>query len=284
MANSSIGTASRDAKQVVREARPWIKTLARLGYAAKGVAYLLISVMAMLLALGRREQPVDFSEVLIEVFHQPFGSMLLALLAVGLAGYGLWCLIQAIMDTENKGTRFFGIVTRLLYAGVGLVYLSLAWSAFRLLTRTASVTPGDRPEQEWTARILAIEPYGRWLVAFVGVGFIGFCFYEFRRAYSSGFQILKAEGRTDETGDLLATRIAQVGIAARAMVFGIIGVFLIQAAVDYDPNKVRGISGTLTVLRQQPYGRWLLATVAVGLLAYGGYMLFLSWRRRIDPV
>src|SRR5213592_1493146 len=104
MANPSTG---RDVKQVIREARPWIKTAARLGYAAKGIVYVLIGLAAMFVALGRRGEPEDFSGVLIAVFHQPFGNILLALLAVGLAGYGLWCLIQAALDTEKKGDGFF---------------------------------------------------------------------------------------------------------------------------------------------------------------------------------
>jgi len=258
--------------------------MARLGYAAKGVVYVLIGMMAMLVALGRKRQPVDFSEVLIQVVREPFGRLLLALLTIGLACYGLWCLVQAVLDTENKGTSFFAIVTRLLYAAVGFVYLALAWSAGRLITGAGSVRPGDRPEQEWAASFLALTPYGQWLVAFVGAGFIGFCFYEFHRAYTDGSQVLKTERTTRKAEDFLAMRIAQVGITARAVVFSIIGFFLIQSAVDYDPNKVRGISGTLVVLRQPPYGPWLLATIATGLIAYGGYMLFLSFRRRIDPI
>ncbi len=147
--------------------------MARLGYAAKGVVYVLIGMMAMLVALGRKRQPVDFSEVLIQVVREPFGRLLLALLTIGLACYGLWCLVQAVLDTENKGTSFFAIVTRLLYAAVGFVYLALAWSAGRLITGAGSVRPGDRPEQEWAASFLALTPYGQWLVAFVGAGFIG---------------------------------------------------------------------------------------------------------------
>jgi len=255
-----------------------------LGYAAKGVVYVLIGMMAILEALGRKGQPADFSGVLIQVVRQPFGSLLLALLTIGLACYGLWCLVQAVLDTENKGTSFFAIVTRLLYAGVGFVYLALAWSACRLITRTGSVRPGDRPEQEWTASFLALRPYGQWMVAFVGIGFIGFCFYEFHRAYTERSQVLKTEGTTRKAEDFLAMRIAKVGIIARAVVFSIIGFFLIQSAIDYDPNKVRGISGTLAALRQPPYGPWVLATMAMGLIAYGGYMLFLSFRRRINTV
>ncbi len=284
MSNSSIRTIREDAKQLFNEARPWIKTVARLGYAAKGVVYVLIGTMAMLVAEGRKEQPADFSGVLIQVVRQPFGSLLLALLTIGLACYGLWCLVQAVLDTEKKGTSFFAITTRLLYTGVGFVYLAVAWSACRLLTGTGSVRPGDRPEQQWTATFLALRPYGQWLVVLIGIGFIGSSFHEFHRAYIGGSQVLKTEGTTRKAEDFLAMRIAQIGITARAVVFSIIGFFLIRSAVDYDPNKVHGISGTLAALRQPPYGPWALVTIAMGLIAYGGYMLFLSFRRRIDPV
>ncbi len=193
--------------------------------------------------------------------------------------YGAWSKRSWTQKTRER--LFFAILTRMSFAGVGFVYLALAWSASRLLMRTGGVRPGGRPEQEWTASFLALRPYGQWLVAFAGIGFIGFLFYELHRVYTDGSQVLKTEGTTRKAEDLLALRIAQIGITARAVVFSIIGFFLIRSAVDYDPNKVRGISGTLAALRQPP---WVLATIAMGLTAYGGYMLFLSSRRRIDPV
>ena len=222
--------------------------------------------------------------MLIIVFHQPLGGILLALLAVGLAGYGFWCVIQAVMDTENKGTGFFGIVTRFFYAVVGVVYFGLTWSASQLLTKTGHVTPGDQPEQKLTARAFAVRPYSRWLVALVGLGFVGFCFLEFRRAWAGNFRIFKVQGTTSEAEDRTATWIARVGITARAVVFALIGAFLIQSGIDYDPTEVRGINGIVTTLKRQPYGPWLLLTKAIGLIAYGVYMLFLSRRLRIDPV
>lgn len=82
----------------------------------------------------------------------------------------------------------------------------------------------------------------------------------------------------------MVTRIGQVGITSRAIVLALIGTFLIQAAIEYDPHKVRGIHGALIALMQGPAGGWLLTVVAVGLMAYGIYMLFLAWRRRIDPL
>ena len=277
-----IATARQTGAEVMKEARAWIVPLARMGYAAKGTVYLMIGAMTGLFAIGKRSQPADFSTVLMQVFRQPFGEALLALLAVGLFGYGLWCLIQAVMDTENKGTTIFGIVTRIFYAGVGLVYWAVGWSAVRLLTRTSTVRQGDQPEQELTARIFAISPITRWLAIIVGLGFLGFGVYEIRRLYVEGYEILRPEGRK-ELIDNLAMRIGQIGITTRAVVFAIIGFFLIWSGITFDPTKVRGLSGALVEVQRGPHGTWLLIATAIGLFAYGAYMLLMAWRRRINP-
>jgi hypothetical protein len=120
-------------------------------------------------------------------------------------------------------------------------------------------------------------------VALVGIGFIACCLFELRRAIGSKFQILRPEGN-QEIEDDVGTFIGRVGLTARALVFAIIGFFLIRAAIDFDPMKVHGISGALDVLVQQRYGPWLLALIAAGLVFYGGYMFFLAWRRRIDSL
>jgi len=253
-----------------------------MGYAAKGIVYLMIGVMSGLFAIGKRGEPADFSTVLRQVFRQPFGEVLLAALTIGLFGFGLWCLIQAIMDTEDKGTTLFGLLTRIFYAGVGIVYGAVGWFAVQLLTRSASIRQGDQPEQEWAARIFAFAPITRWLAIIVGVGFVGFCVYEIRRLYVEGFEILRPEGRREAIDDL-AMRIGQIGITARAVVFAIIGCFLIWSGITLDPTKVRGLSGAQRVVQQEPHGTWLLIATAMGLTAYGAYMLLLAWRRRINP-
>jgi hypothetical protein len=249
---STTATAAQ-ARQALNEARPWIAPLFRLGYAAKGIAYLLIGVMAIMIATGQRSRPVDFGGVIVEVFRQPFGGLLLALLSLGFTGYGLWCLVQALADTEHKGTTFAGIVARVFYAGIGVFYLVLTVSALELLTGTGRVLQGDQPEREWTGLVLAL-PLGRWLVALAALAFIGFGVHEIHRAFAQSFQILKATETSGSTEDSLARRVGQVGITARAVVLAMIGVFLIQAAADYDPSRVRGLGGTLIAMRAQPYG------------------------------
>lgn len=274
---------TQEEKQTVKaRARSWIEPVARIGYLAKGSVYLMIGIMSMLFATGQRSRPADFSTVLVKVFSEPFGRLLLALLTIGLLGYGLWCFVQAALDTEHKGTGFLGIVIRVLYAGIGFVYLAIAWTAVKLLTRTANIPQGDQPERQLTARVFAISSTTRWIAIAAGLGFMGFCIFEIRRLYVDGIEILKPKGRK-ELIDELAMRIGQIGIVARSVLFAIIGVFLAWSGITFDPNKVLGISGALTELDRQPYGNYLLIATSLGLAAYGIYMLLLAWRRRIDP-
>jgi hypothetical protein len=112
-----------------------IVALARAGYAAKGIVYFLIGTAAILFVAGHHNRTADFSGVMIQLLHLPFGMFLLAGLAIGFAGYSLWCFIQAVMDTEHKGHNFGGVIVRCFYGLVGVVYAGLAWSALKLLPR-----------------------------------------------------------------------------------------------------------------------------------------------------
>ena len=167
--------------ETMRRASPWIEPLARIGYLAKGIVYLMIGIMAVLFATGKRTEPADFSTVLVKVFSEPFGRILLALLTIGVVAYGAWCFIQAIIDTEHQGTNFFGILTRIFYAGVGVVYFAVAWDALQLLTNTSRIKTGDQPERHLTAQVFALSPATRWVAVAAGLGFVGFGIYEIRR-------------------------------------------------------------------------------------------------------
>src|SRR5438128_2220468 len=84
MTQMSIATARPKSRKLMKEARPSIEPLARMGYAAKGVVYLMIGVMSGLFAIGKRSEPPDFSAVLLQIFREPFGEVLLAALTIGL--------------------------------------------------------------------------------------------------------------------------------------------------------------------------------------------------------
>src|SRR4028118_1471446 len=95
--------AKQQAENMARQAKSWIEPLGRFGYAAKGVVYALIGVLAAQAALGRGGETTDSQGALQRIVQAPFGKLLLGIVTVGLVGYAIWRLVQAFEDTENKG-------------------------------------------------------------------------------------------------------------------------------------------------------------------------------------
>jgi hypothetical protein len=262
------------AKQGVRKSM-WIS--ARVGHIAKGVVYALIGVLSVQAALGQG-QATGSSGVLRQIAQEPFGQIILVLVGVGLFAYLIWRLIQAIADADNKGSDGKGIVYRIGYAASGLAHGALGYSALSIAFGSGG--GGGGSTQSMTAQLMQ-QPFGRWLVAIVGVIIFG---YGVRAVVSGAKQKFKKKlnlSQMKAKEERWAVRMGTFGLIARGVVFGIIGVFLFQAALSASPEQARGIGGALRSLLGQPYGPWLLGVVAIGLIAYGVYMLVLAKYRRI---
>jgi multisubunit Na+/H+ antiporter MnhC subunit len=267
----------RMAKQAA--AHPWVEKLARFGFVAKGSVYAVVGLLAAQTAFGAGGKKTDTQGALQTIVTQPFGKFLLGLVAIGLLGYALWRLVEAIMDPENKGTDAKGIIQRLGYAGNGLIYAALALTAVKILMGTGGGS--SNTQRDGTARLLA-QPFGQWLVGTIGAIVIGVGFYQFYEAYTAKFRQKFKLHEMSETEKIWATRSGRFGLAARGVVFSIIGFFLIQAARQANPNQTKGLGGALEALAQQPYGPWLLGLVAIGLIAYGFYYIAQGRYRRIS--
>jgi uncharacterized membrane protein YidH (DUF202 family) len=258
-----------------------IETLARLGYATKGVVYGLIGVLAVMTALGLGGQTTGTKGALRAIAAQPYGQALLIIIDLGLAGYALWRFVEAVLDPEHKGDDKKGIAKRFGYAISGVIYTTLAYTAIELVLEVAQQRrEGSSQAQTITARVLA-QPFGAWLVGLVGVVIIGVGFYQFYKAYSMKFRRelkLRQMGRKEE---IWAVRISRFGLAARGVVFVMFGFFLIQAAKQSQAAEVKGLDGILQTIAQQSYGKLLLTIVALGLVAYGVYMFVQARYRRI---
>jgi hypothetical protein len=240
----------------------WIEKLARFGFAAKGVVYGVVGILAVMAAFGTGGKTTDTNGALQTIAAQPFGQFLLLLVAVGLVGYVLWRLVQAARNPENKG-----IASRIGSVISAVIYGSLAVNAAALAIGS-SARNSDNSEQDWTVFLLQ-QPFGQWLVAVVGAIIIGLGFYQFYQAYRAKFRQHLDLSELDRQQQNLIVNVSKLGIAARGIVFAIIGFFLIQAARQSNPNQVRGLDGVLQSLAQQPFGKFLLAIVAIGLIAYG---------------
>lgn len=278
-ADVSLSEAGEKAGQITRAASPWIERLARFGYAAKGVVYVLIGSLA---AAGAYKggAPTDSRGALTEIFRQPYGRVLLGVVAAGLAAYALWRLVQALRDTEDKGSDWKGLSIRFGYACIGFVYAGLGYSAVRLILGHGAGKGSDQQSKEWTATFFAL-PFGRWLVGLGGLCVIGFGLYQCYKAFTAKFCEKWKRHQMSESARAMAMRAGQVGLTARGVVFAIIGIFLIQAALRARAEEARGLSGALLALEQRPYGPYVLGAVALGLVAYGLYMFVEARYRRM---
>ena len=276
---AAIRQATQHTRRAANETKPWVERLGRCGYIAIGIVYTLVGLLAMQTALGVGGEITDTHGALEHIVQAPFGRLLLAIVTVGLVGYALWRFVQAAVDADGKGTNANGLLARTGPVVSGVPYTGLALFALGLL-RGESGSSSDQTAQDWTARALA-QPFGQWLVGLGGAVVIGVGLFQLYRAYNRKFleNLRLAELRDDQKQ--WVERFGRLGFAGRGVVFGLIGAFLIVAAFTAEPEQARGLGGTLVTLAAQPEGRWLLGLVAIGLVAYGLFMLVAARYRRL---
>ena len=275
---SAMG-AARTAERTARGSGAQL--LSRLGYAAKGVVYCIMGLTAARVAIGDGGATTDRKGAIEAIYEQPFGQFLLGVVIVGLVGYALWCLIlRALLDVEHKGTDAKGLLSRVANGVVGISYGSLAYGAFRLLTGTGSAgKSSDASTQDWTA-VLLRQPYGEPLVILAGAVVIAVAFYCFAQAYKASF--MKDFEYMGQMAQTWVRRLQHSGRAAQGVVFSLIGIFLIIAAIKHNAHDAKGVGGSLKQLAHEPYGHAVLAIVALGLIAYGLFSLCQARFRRIS--
>ena len=273
-------TATSIAHQTHHRARrasnsPWIDRVARLGFVARGVVYGIIGLLALQVARnGGRGDEANKEGALREIAERPFGGPLLGALAVGLAGYALWRLTEALWGKRDEEDEKKRALKRLGSAGRAVFYGVFCVTTIRFLANGPAEGGGNSDQQEQTFVARALEwPAGQWIVAIAGIVVIGAALYVGYRGLSQKFQ---ERLDTSEMGPVAGPTVdvlGTVGMIARSAVFALGGYLLIRAAIDFNPGEAQGLDGTLKTLAHQAYGQVLLAVVAIGLFAYGLY----SW-------
>lgn len=249
---------------------PWLVRLGRLGYVAKGTVYIVIGFLATKAAIGAGGRTTDAQGAIQAIGDAPFGKVALWVILIGLFGYAAWRLTSAVTDAERRGDEPSSIVLRLGDALRGLAYGSLGYSTLRYVTSDHTGS-GDQA-RSLTNQVLEL-PAGQLLVVAAGLGVIVYAGYQLYRAASRKF-LKRFDLSTAGSGTRTwVTRAGQFGIAARGIVFGMIGLFLARAGWAYDPSRVGGIRQSLDAIAAQPAGRFIFAAVAVGLIAFGLFEL-----------
>jgi hypothetical protein len=278
----AVGTAGNDVKRAGRQAagHPLFHRLSRAGLASKGVIYLLIGSLAVQIGLGDTGEEADKSGALQTVAERPGGTPVLWLLVIGFAGLALWRYAESVYGQPGpdgaKATKKLASLGRGVFYTVGC----LGILAFVLGHGASS---SDDQSKEFTARAMA-EPGGRWLVLAVGLGFIGWGIGNIVNAVRRKFLEKLSTGRMSPRTRKAVKVTGVVGRSARGLVFGAVGVFLAHSAITFDPDKAKGLDGTLRELADTPAGPWALVAVALGLVAYGVYEFCEARWRRIEAV
>jgi hypothetical protein len=250
----------------------WIERGARFGLVTKGFSYILVAVIALRVAVEGGGETESREGALKTLADEPLGWMLLALVALGFASYAMWQLVRAIFDRDNEGDDPIGIGKRLGQAGKAVLYGALAVITASFLFSSESGSSGGQKEEQATAVVLD-WPGGQWIVGAVGLAFICAGAFNAYRALSGSFRDDLREEQMSGAERPWYTAFGVIGHFARAVVFGMIGVFVLRAAYEYDPDEAIGLDGALQKLAGEAYGTWLLGAVALGLGMYGLFCL-----------
>ena len=285
VSQASLSHARSRAEGSANDAIKWI---ARIGYAARGVVYLIIGFLALLAAAGEGGQATGSKGALSSLRDEPMGQAILVAMAIGLLCYALWRAIQAIKDTSNHGHDAKGIAIR---AGLGVsavthTFLAIyaASIAFGWGFGSGGATGGGSggggggdSAQSWSGWLLR-QPGGQWILGLVGLAIAGAGIAQIVKGYKGKYRKYL---RLDYQKQRWADPVCKAGLYARGVVFVIIGGMIGVAAWQHDQYEAGGLSKALRTLQGQPYGAWLLGAVAIGLVAFGVYSLIEARYRRV---
>jgi hypothetical protein len=264
---------AHEARAEAETGRGWYAFVARAGLVAKGLSFAIVGILAVKLALGDGGSATSREGALQMLAQHWFGKALLVGLALGFAGYAIWRFVQAFAeraekDDEKGKARMWG--KRAGYVGRGVIYAALAVAAVKILIGSGGGQSQNGKAHKTTAVLLS-WPGGTWIVGIAGAVIIGVALWNVYRGIARKFEDKWQSGRMSRAARKWGGRAGVAGHLARGVVFTLIGIFVIKAAVDYNPNAAIGLDGALQKLSQASYGPFLLGLTAAGLICYGLY-------------
>jgi len=248
--------------------------LARIGLTARGLVYLVIGWLAILVGLGGQAN-IDQRGALTEILAQPYGRVMLWLLTIGFAAYALWRLSESAFGVTGRGKK---VGPRLRSLARAIAYVAMAFTAWSLLQGASGTQAG---KQGAIAGTVMQHAGGRWLVGIIGVIVVVVGLLLVRAGWKTEF--LRYFGALPRRMRTPVTRLGRTGTIARGIVFTVSGLLVVVAALTADPAKAGGVDQAFQTLLEQPFGTVLVVLLGAGLVIFGLYGLAeAAWRRVTD--
>lgn len=254
--------------------------LVRAGFIARGITYGVIGALALAVAFGAGTMGTTPNQqgALALIARTPVGRPALVVISAGLLAYALWKLTQGAFGRGPEGGGGTNWKDRVANLAGGVVYLLFVAVAIRVLTGNAG---NSSSEPSHAASGLLGLPGGQLIVGIAGAGLLAISLYQLADALRGRFaDDSKTEGM-DSHEHRLFMWLGRIGLTARALVFGLIGYFLLRTAVEYNPHNAIGVDGALARLHHEPLGAWLVGLAGVGLLTFALFSLIEGRHRRL---
>lgn len=259
--------------------KPWIEPLARMGYSARGVIYLIIGVFAVLAAIGSGEEKGS-KDALHTLLAQPFGTILVWVLIAGLAGYIIWRLVQATLDSDDHGTGVKALAIRGGLLVSALTYGTLAVYALSLMGVLSGGGSGNSKGQ--VAGYLASFIGSAAVSLGLGIIVLGVAGAHFWKAYKR-----KYAGHFDRDAAKMkfVHSVSIIGLTARGLVFVVFAVMFYYRFLNADDSTSDpSLKSALQFVQELPFGWILLFLLGLGLIAFSAYSFAEARWRRINPL
>jgi len=254
-----------------------VTVLARAGYAARGVVFVIVGFFATLAAFGADEAK-NVRGALFEILAQPFGRNLLLLLAVSLFGLSVWRLVQGLLDADGHGTTPRGLFVRSGLLLSAATYGSIGFVALRLATDQSESVDGTRS----IVRTVLSSEFGQWVVTAAGIIILVVGGAHVWKGIQAGFLKWMDAPR----GWMTYMRpVFQFGLVVRGITICLTSVLLFLAGTIVDPEAAPGLRDILRRVQDVTIGgNVLLAVLGIGLTSFGLYSLAEAMFREVEVV
>lgn len=254
----------------------WFEHFFRFGLVSKGVVYCLVGLLALATTLQWQSKEPSKTSAIVVISDQPLGTVLLALITLGLFGFVTLRFFQAFHDIDNNGNDARGMFTRAGYALSGLIYLALALFAGNLLLGGDDAADESR---EIFIRKIFRRDWGPVVLTLVALGIAGNGLYQIYRGVTGRFmKKIRVIGADVER---LVRRAGMIGYICRGVVLVIAGYLVYHATETFDARETEGTEVVFRFI-QHTFGKLLMAVIAAGLTAYGVFMFVKAKYQRIQ--